>query len=100
VAENMVHGPRGIYNPKSSCMKNEKCSKIYPKEFHETTTINENGFVVYKRPNNQRFVIKGGAKMDNRWIVPHNIELLKNMLHTLTQSDVTKASLSNTYLNM
>jgi hypothetical protein len=77
VAEHMVHGPCGKYNPKCSCIKNEKCSKNYPKEFHETTNVDENGFVVYRRPNNGRFVIRSGIKMDNRWIVPHNIELLK-----------------------
>jgi hypothetical protein len=77
VAEHMVHGPCGRYNPKCSCMKDGRCSKIYPEEFNATTIVNENGFAVYKRPNNQRFVIKGSIKLDNRWIVPHNIELLK-----------------------
>jgi hypothetical protein len=77
ITEHMVHDPYGKYNPKCSCMKNEKCSKNYPKEFHETMTVHENGFVVYKRPNNERFVIKSGIKLDNHWIVPHNIELLK-----------------------
>jgi hypothetical protein len=73
----MVHGPCGRYNPRCSCMKNGRCSKNYPKEFHETTTVDENGFTVYKRPDNQRFVIKGGVRLDNRWIVPYNLELLK-----------------------
>jgi hypothetical protein len=52
VAEHMVHGPCGKYNPKCSCMKNVKCSKNYLKEFHETTSVDENGFAVYKRPSN------------------------------------------------
>jgi hypothetical protein len=77
VAEHMVHGPCGLYNPKCSCMKNGRCSKNYPKDFHEATTVDESGFAIYKRPNNQRFVIKGGVRLDNRWIVPHKIELLK-----------------------
>jgi hypothetical protein len=77
----MVHGPCGKYNPNCVSMKNGKCSKNFPKEFHETTTIDDNSFAVYKRPNNQRFVIKGGVKLDNRWIVSHNLELLKNMTH-------------------
>jgi hypothetical protein len=77
VAEHMVHGQCGVYNLKSSCIKNGKCSKNYPKDFHEATTVDESGFAIYKRPNNHRFVIKGGVKLDNRWIVPHNIELLK-----------------------
>jgi hypothetical protein len=47
-------------------MKNGKCKKKnYPKEFHKTAK-DENGFGIYKRSNNQRFVIKGGAKLDNR----------------------------------
>jgi hypothetical protein len=77
VAEHMVHGPCGVYNPKSYCMKNGRCSKNYPKDFHKATIIDDSGFAIYKRPNNQRFVIKGGVRLDNRWIVPHNIELLK-----------------------
>jgi hypothetical protein len=72
VAEHMVDGSCGIYNPKCSCMKHGNCSNNYPKEFNDTTTVDENGFAVYKRPNNQRFVIKGGIKLDNGWIVPHN----------------------------
>jgi hypothetical protein len=55
----------------------ENDQKNYPKEFHETTTVDENGFAIYKRPNNQRFVVKDGVRLYNRWIVPHSIELLK-----------------------
>jgi hypothetical protein len=55
----------------------QKCiQKNFTKQLHETI-VDENYFVVYKRPNNQRFVIKGGIRLDNHWIVPHNIELLK-----------------------
>jgi hypothetical protein len=77
VAEHMVHGPCGIYNQNSPCMKNGRCLKNYPKDFNEVTTVDENGFAIYKRPNNQRCVIKSGVKLDNRWIVPHNLDLLK-----------------------
>jgi hypothetical protein len=58
-------------------MKNGRCLKNYPKDFNEVTTVDENGFAIYKRPNNQRCVIKSGVKLDNRWIVPHNLDLLK-----------------------
>jgi hypothetical protein len=58
-------------------MKNGRCSKNYPKDFREATSVDDNGFAIYKRPNNQRFIIKGGIKLDNRWIVSHNIDLLK-----------------------
>jgi hypothetical protein len=58
-------------------MKNGRCSKNYPKDFRKATSVDDNGFAIYKRPNNQRFIIKGGIKLDNRWIVSHNIDLLK-----------------------
>jgi hypothetical protein len=51
--------------------------KNYPKEFHAQTTVDENGFAIYKHLDNKRFVIKGGTKLDNRWIVPHIIGFLK-----------------------
>jgi hypothetical protein len=50
----------------------ENDQKNYPKEFHETTTVDENGFAIYKRPNNQRFVVKDGVRLYNRWIVPQH----------------------------
>jgi hypothetical protein len=77
VAENMIHGPCGKDNPKFPCMKNGKCSKGYPKNYQEATSIDEQGFATYKRPNNGRFVMKGSVKLDNRWVVPYNPYLLK-----------------------
>ncbi|XP_039772144.1 uncharacterized protein LOC120640381 [Panicum virgatum] len=77
VAEHMIHGPCGKDNPKCPCMKNGKCSKGYPKSFHSETTIDENGFAIYKRPDNGHFVIKSGICLDNRWVVPYNPYLLK-----------------------
>jgi hypothetical protein len=73
----MVHGPCGDYNKNAPFMKNGKCSKIYPKRFQEETSFDENGFVLYRCRNNNRFIIKGDARLDNRWIVPTNILLLK-----------------------
>ncbi|PWZ28212.1 hypothetical protein Zm00014a_038889 [Zea mays] len=73
----MIHGPCGALNPNSQCMKNNRCSKNYPKEFHEETNLDEQGFATYRRRNNDRYVIKGGHKLDNRWVVPYNDTLLK-----------------------
>ena len=77
VEEFMVHGPCGAYNPQSPCMKDGVCSKHYPKDFSEESTIDALGFPIYRRPNNDRYVMKNGHRLNNRWIVPYNMELLK-----------------------
>lgn len=77
VAEHMIHGPCGADNPNYSCMRNGICSKGYPKPFSEETKIDGQGFAVYKRPQNGRYVKKGNVNLDNRWVVPYNMTLLK-----------------------
>ncbi|WVZ99087.1 hypothetical protein U9M48_044437, partial [Paspalum notatum var. saurae] len=77
VAEHMMHGPCGSAFPHCPCMKKGRCSKGYPKPFQEVTTLTEDGFALYKRPDNGRYVEKGGVKLDNRWVVPYNMYLLK-----------------------
>ncbi|KAG2212479.1 hypothetical protein INT45_001526 [Circinella minor] len=60
-------------------MHDGRCSKRYPKEFHEETEINEDGYPVYQRPNNQDYVVKpGNVRLDNRWVVPYNVYLCAN----------------------
>jgi hypothetical protein len=73
----MMHGPCGALNPNSPCMKNNRCSKRYPKEFHEETNLDEQGFATYRRSNNGRYVMKGGYGLDNRWVVPYNEIMLE-----------------------
>lgn len=77
VAEHMIHGPCGHDNPNSPCMKNGRCSKGFPKPFQNETIVDENGFAVYKRPDNGRFVQKGNVRLNNQWVVPYNMNLLK-----------------------
>ncbi|ONM60681.1 uncharacterized protein [Zea mays] len=73
----MVHGPCGNYNKHAPCMKNGRCSKNYPKKLQEETSFDENGFVLYRRRNNGRVVFKNKIALDNRYIVPSNLLLLK-----------------------
>jgi len=72
----MVHGPYGALSSYSPCMSKEKCSKFFPKKFCEQTSILENGFAQYARPNNGLVVHRNGVDIDNRFIVPHNVDLL------------------------
>lgn len=67
----MVHGPcKG--NNKASCMENGKCSKRYPRDWADTTTMDQDGYPIYRRRNDGRsFVIKG-MHADNRDVVPYN----------------------------
>lgn len=89
VSKCMMHGPCGFHNPKSPCMKedslgNSICSKQYPKKFHPTTVVNNDGYPTYRRRmdgrthtvqlssfNYQPFM------MDNTWVVPYNPYLTK-----------------------
>lgn len=75
VSSFMVHGPCGPLNNSSPCMSEEKCIKFYPKEFCEQTVVRENGFTEYARPNNKITARKNKVDIDNRFIVPHNVDL-------------------------
>uniref|UniRef100_A0A7N2MG30 ATP-dependent DNA helicase n=1 Tax=Quercus lobata TaxID=97700 RepID=A0A7N2MG30_QUELO len=76
VKQYMVHGPYGSINSRAGCMIDNKCTKHFLKKFCLQTTIDEDGFPIYRRRNNGRFVERNEAKLDNRYIVPHNIDLL------------------------
>lgn len=77
VEEFMMHGPCGDANRKCACMKNGVCSKKYPKDFASETTVDDKGFIVYRRRDNGRFAYKNNVKLDNRSVVPYNIALLR-----------------------
>ena len=77
VQEFMIHGPCGASNPNSPCMTDGKCSKRYPKDFQSETTFDQDGYPIYRRRNNGAKVWKHNIQLDNRWIVPHNLDVLK-----------------------
>ena len=76
VSSFMIHDPCGAENPSCSCMVDGECSKYYPKDFCDRTTMLQNGHVRYARPNNGRTTHKNGIDVDNRSVVPHNVDLL------------------------
>ncbi|KAH1060573.1 hypothetical protein GYH30_004170 [Glycine max] len=80
VQNHMIHGPCGILQPNSPCMKEGKCSRFYPKQFQPQTLLDSNGYPVYRRRNNGHSISKNGVIIDNRYIVPYNPKLLKKYL--------------------
>ncbi|KAL8152839.1 hypothetical protein V2J09_010599 [Rumex salicifolius] len=72
VSERMVHGPCGAQNIKSR----GRCTKHYPKEFVEITTVDDEGYPIYRRRNNGHAIKKNECDIDNHYVVPYNRELL------------------------
>ncbi|XP_013617698.1 PREDICTED: uncharacterized protein LOC106324244 [Brassica oleracea var. oleracea] len=78
VTKHMIHGPCGLFNPKSPCMENNVCTKKYPQPNNDNTSIDKSGYVLYRRRrNDDTCTVKAGAVLDNTFVVPHNIKLLK-----------------------
>nr|XP_047123764.1 uncharacterized protein LOC105849148 [Hydra vulgaris] len=73
----MIHGPCGILNPNSSCMKDGVCTKGFPKDFNLYTVATCNGYPHYRRLDNGRVVVIKGNQVDNHWVVPYNPWLSK-----------------------
>ncbi|XP_076944432.1 uncharacterized protein LOC143615082 [Bidens hawaiensis] len=77
VSDHMLHGPCGEANLSCSCMIDRECSKNFPKRFQSETSIDSKGFPIYKRRDNERYVVKKGINLDNRSVVPYNKILLR-----------------------
>ena len=75
----MVHGPCGAYNAKCACMKNNSCSKRFPKPLSDDTMIDHVGYPVYRRRDTGLYVLrqKDTLRLGNQWVVPYNLNLLK-----------------------
>ncbi|POM58277.1 Helitron helicase-like protein [Phytophthora palmivora] len=74
VISNMFHGPCGQPNPNYPCMKNDKCSKKFPKQFAEETIMVEDKYPTYRRPEgilSHKGKVWDNAKI-NQWVVPYN----------------------------
>lgn len=82
----MLHGPCGVLNTASPCMKDGKCSKGYPKPFQRETDVPANSYPRYRRrspedggrtvrvraPRAGRDGDGGWMVLDNRWVIPYN----------------------------
>lgn len=76
VIGSMVHRPCGAFAPNQPCMDGNRCTKGYPKRFSAQTTIDERGFVQYRRRDNTADAIPRRnprhPPIDNTWVVPYN----------------------------
>ncbi|XP_063950001.1 uncharacterized protein LOC108221463 [Daucus carota subsp. sativus] len=72
----MMHGPCGLQNHKSPCMKNFKCIRHFPKKYCARTVFDDSGFPLYKRRKQNITVHVHKADLDNQWVVPYNRDLL------------------------
>ena len=75
----MMHGPCGDLNPQCVCMANGVCTNNYPKEFQPETVWCANGYPKYRRREhvNGLSIVSTDQRQDNRWVVPHNRQLLE-----------------------
>ncbi|XP_028078844.1 uncharacterized protein LOC114280672 [Camellia sinensis] len=69
--------PCGARNPQAPCMENGRCTKRYPRAFTETTTMDQDGYPIYRRRNNGQVHTVRGQEVDNRDVVPYNAYLSK-----------------------
>ncbi|XP_035837612.1 uncharacterized protein LOC110893035 [Helianthus annuus] len=76
VTDYMLHGPYGNDARSAPCTTDGKCMKHFPKPFYRETTIDEDGYPVYRRRDTKIFFKKGKTKLDNRFVVPYNRYLL------------------------
>jgi Helitron helicase-like domain at N-terminus len=76
VTTRMIHGPCGRDNPESPCMVDGECSKNFPKQFQEETSMNVYGYPLYRRRSDRPPVRIRTNVIDTRYVVPYNAELL------------------------
>ncbi|KIH55324.1 hypothetical protein ANCDUO_14520 [Ancylostoma duodenale] len=75
ISKQMMHRPCGALNPSSPCMVDGKCSKNFPKEFTNDTTMGSDGYPKYRRRDDGRFVMCRGVRLSNTSVVPYNPHL-------------------------
>ncbi|KAJ2941595.1 hypothetical protein O0L34_g14649 [Tuta absoluta] len=77
VKSNMIHGPCGLTNTNSPFMKDDGCTKKFPKRFVNETVTGEDGYPTYRRRSpteggfSTEITVRGQTvQVDNRWVVP------------------------------
>ncbi|XP_074363403.1 uncharacterized protein LOC141703913 [Apium graveolens] len=68
VKEFMIHGPCGLQNVKSPCMKDLRCIRHFPKKYCARTTFDDSGFPMYMQRRTNITVEIRKAELDNQWV--------------------------------
>lgn len=93
----MIHGPCGsVFNMDSTCIKERRCSKRYPRHFLRYTQTGTDGYPFYccLEPADGGITLKiGNSHVDNRWIVPYRLFFLKYSTPTSTSNIVIQLRL-------
>ncbi|XP_072088096.1 uncharacterized protein [Arachis hypogaea] len=76
VEKHMMHGLCGLVKKDSPCMEYSKCIRHFPKKFFDNTTIDDDGYPVYRHMEDGRTIKKPRTNLDNRYVVSHNRLLL------------------------
>jgi hypothetical protein len=58
-------------------MKKEDVQSFFPKQFQNETNFTDKGFTQYRRRDTNIYIHRDNSNLDNRWVVPHNLQLLK-----------------------
>ena len=67
-------------------MKEGQCSKFFPKKFRHKTTIDKDGYLVYRRRDDGLFVLKNEHKLGNGNVVPYSpLLLMRYKAHVNTE---------------
>ncbi|XP_024009309.1 uncharacterized protein LOC112084413 [Eutrema salsugineum] len=78
VAKYMMHGLCGLDRPRSPCMEKQICTKKFPRPYTNHTTIDKSGYIIYRRRQfDEDYVMKEGTRLDNKYVIPHNMAILK-----------------------
>jgi hypothetical protein len=56
-------------------MEEGKCKKQYPRKFQSEMVTDVNRYPIYGRRDTGHITLVHGIKLDNRWVVPHNVYL-------------------------
>ncbi|RLN38563.1 uncharacterized protein C2845_PM01G41390 [Panicum miliaceum] len=78
VTKLMMHGPCKVLNPNCPCTKGRtSCKNRYPRPFCDSTSQGKDPYPVYRRHDDGRKEMIRGHTLDNQWVVPYNLYLLR-----------------------